>query len=81
MDEYYIGTIQLFPYKPGTGDWLPCDGSLLRADDGVSEGLFAVLGNRFGGSGIVFGLPDLRAASPNDKIKYYILRNWQYPNN
>ena len=59
MDPF-VGEIRLLPYVFAPIDWLACDGSLY--DTRQYPGLFAIIGNRFGGSAAqkTFAVPDLR---------------------
>lgn len=57
--DAFIGEIRLFPYTYVPDGWLACDGSL--HDLRQYQGLFAVIGIKFGGDGTsTFGVPDLR---------------------
>lgn len=49
-----------------SGDWLICDGRLLNASEFPE--LFQLMGQRYGGSGDQFALPDLRG----DKAQYLV---------
>lgn len=60
MSDPYIGEIRpfAFGYYPGDGNWLPCDGSTLTAQQ--YPALFAVIGTTYGGNGgNTFQLPNL----------------------
>ena len=57
--DAYIGELRLFGFDFAPPGWALADGSLLPLNE--YEGLFALLGNRFGGDGTTtFALPDLR---------------------
>lgn len=57
-----FGQITLFPYPFAPSGWLVCDGRQLHYSE--SETLFYMLQYRFGGSGDMFVLPDLRKETP-----------------
>lgn len=61
----FVGQISLFSFSFAPQGWVFCDGSLLQISE--NEMLFDRLRNTFGGDGeSTFGVPDLRAAAPNN---------------
>lgn len=59
--------IKLAINREDVGDWLICDGRMLEAADFPE--LSAMMGQRFGGSGAQFGIPDLRGDQANYFLK------------
>jgi microcystin-dependent protein len=77
MVDYFIGTIQLYPYGFAPQNWALCDGSMLSIM--TYQALYSLLGTRFGGNGsTTFGVPNLQAAA-NGNIRYYICTQGMYP--
>ncbi len=73
--ECTIGELMLFAGTRGAD--FPANGQLLPTS--TYAALFSVIGDRYGGDGIVtFALPDLRPVTPND-MTYYICVNGLYP--
>ena len=63
MAEAYLGQIIGVGFKFAPVGWAVCDGSLLSISG--NEGLFSLLGTRYGGDGITtFAIPDLRGRIP-----------------
>lgn len=63
MEDYYIGTVMIWPAALIPRGWLPCDGRLLLKQN--NQALFSVIGTNFGGDGVTnFALPDYRARVP-----------------
>jgi len=61
--EVFIGTIQTFGFDYPPSGWALCNGQTLQVNQLAA--LFALLGNRYGGTGTVdFKLPDLRGRLP-----------------
>ena len=61
-DTCFIGQIIPFPSNILPEGWLWCEGQVLEVKK--YEALFSVIGNRFGGQGRTFALPDLRGRFP-----------------
>ncbi len=58
MDSsYFIGEIRTFAFGFAPVGWMPCNGQMLSSTE--NKTLFAVIGNRFGGTSPNFALPDL----------------------
>lgn len=63
MEDYYIGTIMIWPAALIPHGWLPCDGRFLAKSD--YQALFSLIGFNFGQLGTdKFALPDYRARAP-----------------
>jgi microcystin-dependent protein len=65
--EPFLGEIRMFPYDVAPVGWASCDGDTLDIDaaNGVNDGLFLMIGSKYGGDGVkTFALPDLRARAP-----------------
>lgn len=80
--DYFLGEIELFAIDFQPSGWIPCDGRLMAVRS--NQGLFALLGNGFGGDGINnFAIPDLRTSmfgrQYDMKIIYYICTNGIWP--
>lgn len=60
MDDAFIGEIRIVPWNWAPDGWLLCNGQLISIAQ--YQALFAILGNRFGGSrgNNTFQLPDLQ---------------------
>jgi len=77
MDPF-IATIQLFSFNFAPIGWLPCEGQLLQIAQ--NQALYALIGAVYGGNGTTnFALPDLRDASPQPNLKYYIATQGIFP--
>jgi microcystin-dependent protein len=77
--DYFIGSIELFPYIFAHYGWMYCDGQLLSIWE--YDALFALIGNRFGGDGVNnFALPNLQGAEPIPGLHYLICVDGIYPN-
>jgi microcystin-dependent protein len=62
MADPYVGEIRLFAFEfPPTG-WAFCDGQFVPKDQ-ISD-LFDVIGYTYGGSGLLFALPNLQGRAP-----------------
>jgi microcystin-dependent protein len=57
--DAFIGEIKAFPYNFVPMNWLPCDGMLYQTSQPYLA-LFSIIGQRYGGSGNQFAVPDLR---------------------
>ncbi len=78
MMEYFLGTIQLFPYNFAPNGWVLCNGSLL--DIATHQALYALIGTKFGGNGSTnFAVPDLRSAAIGPYNQYYISMGGIWP--
>lgn len=81
MYEPFLGQIQLFAFGFAPSGWMICKGATLYIRQ--NPGLFALLGNRFGGDGVnTFSLPNLTYAQPTgkpDQMCYYIATMGVYP--
>ena len=76
--DYYIGAIELFPYTFAPSGWMLCAGQSIRIAQ--NQPLFSLISFQFGKDGETsFKLPDLRGASPNGKMAYYICTVGLYP--
>lgn len=73
--DSFIGELMLLPYDRAFQSLWLCNGDLLPIQLNT---LFSLLGDRFGGDGHRFALPDLRAAAP-PKFNYYIAPHGLYP--
>jgi microcystin-dependent protein len=63
MLDPFVGNIVCYAFSMTPKGWLPCDGRLIPIQQ--NSGLFALLGNTFGGDGKTnFALPDLRSRVP-----------------
>jgi microcystin-dependent protein len=60
--DVYVGEIRLFATDQVPEGWARCDGQLLSVAENFP--LFLLLGNRFGGSGNTFAVPDLTGRVP-----------------
>lgn len=61
--DFYIGQLQQFGANWCPKYWAPANGQLMSIAQ--NQALFSLLGNNFGGDGIVtFALPDLRERAP-----------------
>lgn len=58
MEDEYIGVIKIFAGNFEPKGWMFCDGRSLPI--GQNQGLFALIGNIYGGDSNNFDLPDLR---------------------
>ncbi|HEX9932663.1 MAG TPA: tail fiber protein [Allosphingosinicella sp.] len=68
----YIGEIRLWPHWRPPAGWAYCDGQAMPISE--NEGLFYVLGTRYGGDGQeTFNLPDLRGRVPIHQGNGYVL--------
>jgi microcystin-dependent protein len=64
MADQFIGEIRLFAHGVAPGDWMVCDGQLLKITKETTV-LFSIIGNRFGGDGMKnFALPNLNGRAP-----------------
>jgi microcystin-dependent protein len=64
-----VGMIKMVLSLNATAAWLPCDGRLLQAAD--YPALFALVGNRFGGDGLVdFALPIV----PSQEAAHFMIK-------
>ncbi|RTE86077.1 MULTISPECIES: phage tail protein [Gammaproteobacteria] len=61
MYANYVGAIRLLPYTIIPPDWLACDGSVYEQSKYPS--LFKVIGNKYGGTGSNFAVPDLQGCA------------------
>jgi microcystin-dependent protein len=76
--DFYIGTIQLFPYNFVPMYWQLCNGVLLQIMQ--NQALFSLVGTTFGGDGrTTFALPNLTGTSPVPGMEYYIALTGIYP--
>lgn len=76
LDEPALGQICLMAFNFAPMGWAECRGQLLPVNQ--NKELFNILGNRFGGDGVVtFALPNLQ--SPVDGAKYCIAIDGYYP--
>ena len=73
--EMYMGMVVLFSRGGAPSELLPCDGRTL----GIAEhaGLYAVIGNKFGGDHNTFALPNLTA--PDPELAYYMCVQGMFP--
>lgn len=72
--DYYIGTIQAFPYGFEPRGWVLCDGRSIQIYSNTA--LFSLIGFSYGGNGqTTFMLPNLVGADPCPDVKYYIAVN------
>jgi microcystin-dependent protein len=73
-----IATVQLLPFTTAPNGWAACAGQLLSVPQ--NQGLFTLLGFRFGGNGqTLFALPDLRSVPVPAGMQYYICVGGHYP--
>lgn len=78
MHNTVVGEVALFPYNFTPQGFLPCTGSTAYLWD--QEGLFQVIGTRFGGDGKEnFKLPDMSKSAPEGS-RYVITATGIYPN-
>ena len=77
MDCTFIGMIGLYPYSRAPEDAKKCDGSLLSIQD--NQVLYSLIGNKFGGTGNQFAIPNLQGFEPEPSMQYYICMNGTYP--
>lgn len=76
--DAYIGTVDLFSFSFAPQNWMVCEGQLLEVSKYAA--LFSLIGNRFGGDGMMtFGLPDLRGKEPIKGTQYCIAVEGLYP--
>ena len=76
--EYYIGSIQLFPYTFIPMGWLLCDGRTLQVSE--YNVLFSVIGANYGGNGSSnFALPNMLGLEPIPGMRYFIVNEGLYP--
>lgn len=79
MDEVYIASIQLFAFAYAPMGFMLCNGATLQVSQ--NQALFALIGNKFGGSGATFQVPNLLNASPfpTQNMQYYIATQGMFP--
>jgi len=76
--DYYLGSIELFPYGFAPMGWRLCDGSILQIQQNTA--LYSLLGTQFGGNGTTtFGLPNLLSSTMVTGLDYYICVSGIYP--
>jgi microcystin-dependent protein len=76
--DYYLGSIELFPYDFVPSGWMLCNGNILSIAPYMP--LFALIGNKFGGDGrTTFAVPNLLNTSPVTGMEYYICSMGIYP--
>lgn len=76
--DYFIGSIELFPYTFAQMGWMYCNGQLL----GITQysALYALIGTQFGGDGVNnFALPNLQGAEPIPGLHYLICVEGIFP--
>jgi microcystin-dependent protein len=62
VQDVYLGEIRLFASDQIPAGWVPCDGQLLPVSQ--NRPLFDLMGDKFGGSGGMFAVPDLTGRIP-----------------
>lgn len=77
--DVLFGQIELFPYNFIPGGWARCEGQSLPVNQ--NQGLYGVIGNKFGGDATNFNLPDLRGTEPHEALHYCIALNGFFPSN
>jgi microcystin-dependent protein len=76
--DYYLGSIELFPYNFVPMGWSLCDGSILQIQQNTA--LYSLLGIQFGGNGsTTFGLPNLLTSTLIPGMNFYICVSGIYP--
>ena len=75
-DMYYLGQIVLFPYNFAPANFYECNGMPLKIEEHTA--LYSLIGNKFGGEGETFLLPDMTNAAPHGMI-YCICHTGIYP--
>lgn len=70
MEDEYIGVIKIFAGNFEPKGWMFCDGRSLPI--GQNQGLFALIGNIYGGDSNNFNLPDLRGRVVAGLVKVQI---------
>lgn len=78
MDPELLGALLLVPYNFVPVDHAACNGTLLPAKYGY-DGLYALIGNQFGGSRDQFALPNLQQHEPIAGLTYVIATRGETP--
>ena len=77
MYDGFVGQISLFPYAFVPVDFVACDGSTYQIQQ--YQALYALIGQKYGGSGSTFAVPDLRGFEPLPGLCYCIAVNGEWP--
>ncbi len=76
--DYFIGTIELFPYTFEQMGWLYCNGQTLNITG--YDALFALIGNQYGGDGTnTFAVPNMLGEEPIPGLHYLICYDGIFP--
>jgi microcystin-dependent protein len=76
--DYFIGSIELFPFTYAPMGWMYCDGTMLSIAD--YSPLFALIGTNYGGDGInTFALPNLQGTEPIPGTHFLICVEGLFP--
>jgi microcystin-dependent protein len=76
--DYYLGSIELFPYNFAPMGWILCNGTILQVRQ--YSALFSLISNKFGGDGqSTFAVPNLLNDSHVPNMNYYICISGIYP--
>jgi microcystin-dependent protein len=75
--EYYLGEILLLPFDNDLDYYVECKGQ--SYDIRTNTALYALIGNKFGGTPPYFNLPDLRKFAPAANMKYFMVTGGLYP--
>jgi microcystin-dependent protein len=71
MEDYYVGTIEIFAFAFAPVGWLLCNGALLQVSQYAT--LYNLIKGTYGGDGITnYKLPNLLGTEPFPYMKYYI---------
>lgn len=73
-----MSEILLLPYDFTLHNYIKCDGSSLNVS--MNQGLYSLLGNKYGGTDQVFNLPNLEGKVPLAGLNYFICAVGSYPN-
>ena len=74
----YIGEIIQATFDSTPPNFLPCDGRLINSSK--NPALFSLIGNKFGGDGVNFGLPNYDSSAPRGS-RYLICIAGDFPTN
>jgi microcystin-dependent protein len=76
MDPF-VGQIFVFPFEFTPRGFAPCDGRLMPKTQHTA--LYALIGDRFGGSDVAFALPNYKGMAPQGS-GYFIALTGVFPN-
>jgi microcystin-dependent protein len=76
--DYFIGSIQLFPYTFIPYGWALCNGQMLQVAQ--YNALYAAIGCTYGGNNsTTFAVPNMQGLEPIPNMRYFIAIEGTFP--